>query len=153
MKQTSKYYISQTLYKRGKNPKKVKDLIEQYLQERVNGIPVGIDAKLIFILAKVNLKLKDEQEAEKLFLDCIKLDSNNLHARLELGKMYVFQGKEQEAEKLFVECIKLDSNNVHARLELGKMYVKQGKDEETENCIDDAKKVKSQLLKKAHWQV
>ena len=135
MKQTSKYYISQTLYKRGKNPKRVKDLIEQYLQERVNGIPVGIDAKLIFILAKVNLKLKDEQEAEKLFLECIKLDSRELHARLELGKMYVKQGKEQEAEKLFVECIKLDPNNVHARLELGKMYVKQGKEEEAEKLF------------------
>ena len=135
MKQTSKYYTSQTLYKRGEDPKKVKNSIEQYLQERVNGIPVGIDAKLIFILAKVNLKLKDEQEAEKLFLDCIKLDSNNLHARLELGKMYVFQGKEQEAEKLFVECIKLDSNNVHARLELGKMYVKQDKEQEAEKLF------------------
>ena len=178
MKQISKYYTSQTLYNRGKNPKKVKDLIEQYLQERVNGIPVGIDAKLIFILAKVNLKLKDEQEAEKLFLECIKLDPNNVHARFELGRLYLKQGKE-EAEKLFLECLKIDLRDIPARIELVIFYKLRGmiekskqmlmecieidpdneyaigqlrkiqKDEETEKSIDDAGGHKVSVMEKS----
>ena len=137
MKQDSKYYTAQTLYKEGQHPSKVKYAIEQYLKERVNGIPVGIDAKLIFILAKVNLRLKDEKEAEKLFKICIKLDKNNIRARLELGKLYVKQGKEAEAEKLFKKRMQLDPNNVHARLELGKLYAKQGKEAEAEKLFKE----------------
>ena len=86
MKQVSKYYTAQTLYKEGQHPSKVKYTIEQYLKERVNGIPVGIDQRLIFILAKVNLRLEDEQEAEKLFKICIKLDKNDIRSRLELAR-------------------------------------------------------------------
>ena len=137
MKQVSKYYTAQTLYKEGQHPSKVKYTIEQYLKERVNGIPVGIDQRLIFILAKVNLRLEDEQEAEKLFKICIKLDKNNVHARLELGKLYVTQGKEAEAEKLFKEIIELDSKDLYARLELGKLYVKQGKEAEAEKLFKE----------------
>ena len=137
MKQDSKYYTAQTLYKKGQHPSKVKYTIEQYLKERVNGVPVGIDAKLIFILAKVNLRLKDEKEAEKLFKICIKLDKNNIRARLELGKLYVKQGKEAEAEKLFKKRMQLDPNNVHARLELGKLYAKQGKEAEAEKLFQE----------------
>ena len=137
MKQESKYYTAQTLYKKGQHPSKVKYTIEQYLKERVNGVPVGIDAKLIFILAKVNLRLKDEKEAEKLFKICIKLDKNNIRARLELGKLYVKQGKEAEAEKLFKKRMQLDPNNVHARLELGKLYAKQGKEAEAEKLFKE----------------
>ena len=137
MKQESKYYTAQTLYKKGQHPSKVKYTIEQYLNERVNGIPVGIDAKLIFILAKVNLRLKDEKEAEKLFKICIKLDKNDIRSRLELGKLYVKQGKEAEAEKLFQEYMSLDPNNIHARLELGKLYAKQGKETEAEELFQE----------------
>ena len=137
MKQESKYYTAQTLYKKGQYPSEVKYTIEQYLKERVNGIPVGIDAKLIFILAKVNLRLKDEKEAEKLFKICIKLDKNDIRAMLELGKLYARQGKEAEAEKLFKEYMELDPNNVHARLELGKLYAKQGKETEAEKLFKE----------------
>ena len=137
MKQESKYYTAQTLYKKGQHPSKVKYTIEQYLNERVNGIPVGIDAKLIFILAKVNLRLKDEKEAEKLFKICIKLDKNDIRAMLELGKLYARQGKEAEAEKLFQEYMSLDPNNIHARLELGKLYAKQGKETEAEELFQE----------------
>ena len=137
MKQESKYYTAQTLYKKGQHPSKVKYTIEQYLKERVNGIPVGIDQRLIFILAKVNLRLEDEQEAEKLFKICIKLDKNDIRAMLELGKLYVKQGKEAEAEKLFQEYMSLDPNNIHARLELGKLYAKQGKETEAEELFQE----------------
>ena len=141
MKQVSKYYTAQTLYKEGQHPSKVKYTIEQYLKERVNGIPVGIDQRLIFILAKVNLRLEDEQEAEKLFKISIKLDKNDIRSRLELGKLYVKQGKEAEAEKLFKEIIELNSKDLHSRLELGKLYVTQGKEAEAEKLFQEYMKI------------
>ena len=146
MKQVSKYYTAQTLYKEGQHPSKVKYTIEQYLKERVNGIPVGIDQRLIFILAKVNLRLEDEQEAEKLFKICIKLDKNDIRAMLELGKLYARQGKEAEAEKLFQEYMELDPKNVHARLELGKLYAKQGKETEAEELFQEIMQIDSKNL-------
>ena len=65
------------------------------------------------------------------------LDPNNIHARLELGKLYSKQGKETEAEELFQEIMQLDPKNVHARLELGKLYAKQGKEAEAENLFKE----------------
>ena len=50
-------------------------------------------------------------EAEKLFNEYMELDKNNVHARLELGKLKVLQGKYNEAEKLFDEGIVLQLFN------------------------------------------
>ena len=67
----------------------------------------------------------------------MELDPKNVHARLEVGTLYVKQGKEAEAEKLFQECIELDPKNVHARLELGLLYKKQGRLEEALKMLNE----------------
>ena len=71
----------------------------------------------------------------------MKIAPNNVHARLELGKLYAGQGKTQEAEKLFQEYMKIAPNNVHARLELGKLYAGQGKTQEAEKIFQECMKI------------
>ena len=95
-------------------------------------------------------KTRKRKEAEKLFKEYMELDSKNVHARLELGKLCAKQGKEKEAEKLFKEYMELDSKNVHASLELGKLYAKQEKEKEAEKllkeCIElDSKNVHARM--------
>ena len=73
-------------------------------------------------------------EAEAEFKKCIEIDKDrNPHARLELGRLYVLQGKQMEAEAEFKKCIEIDKDrSPHARLELGRLYVLQGKQMEAE---------------------
>lgn len=81
----SRYFVAQDLYKAKENPQQIKEMIYAYLNEEKK---IGIDARLIFILARTELKLGNEEEAEKLFSICIKLDPKNIPARTELGRLY-----------------------------------------------------------------
>ena len=65
------------------------------------------------------------------------IDEKDVHARLELGKLYAHQGKEKEAEKLFKERMELEPKGVYARLELGKLYASQGKEKEAEKIFKE----------------
>lgn len=133
----SNYYEATKLYKSKEKASEVKEKINEYLSEKVDGKSVGIDVRLIFILAKTELRLKNKLEAEKLFKVCIKLDNKDVYARLELGKLYAGQGKEKEAEKLFKECLEIDENDLPSRLELGKLYSSQGREKEAEKLFKE----------------
>ena len=132
----SRYFVAQDFYKIARtkeNYANIKRTIYKYLAEG----NMGIDAREIFILAKVELILENKVEAERLFKTIIKLEPKNVQARLELGKLYVSQGKEAEAETLFKEYMAIAPKNVHARLELGKLYVSQGKEKEAEKLFKE----------------
>ena len=43
----------------------------------------------LFALAKLKIRFRKYNEAKNLLKECIKLDSKNGYARLELGKIYV----------------------------------------------------------------
>lgn len=124
----SNYYRAMDEYK-SKRYKGVIEKINLYLQEDKRN---GIDAKGLFVLAKSYNILKMKKESMKIFDIVLRLDPKNVHARLELGKLYASQGKEAEAEELFKEYMELDPKNVHATLELKKLYIKQGREEETD---------------------
>ena len=133
----SHYDNANMLYAKKTNPSVILAEMNEYLDTKINKIPVGIDAMGTFIIAKCRLRLKQYKEAECLFKTCLSIDSKNIQARLELGKLYANQGKEEEAEELFKECLSIDSKNVHARLELGKLYAGQGKEEEAEELFKE----------------
>ena len=122
----SRYFVAQDFYKIARtkeNYANVKRTIYKYLAEG----NMGIDAREIFILAKVELTLGNKVEAEKLFKTIIKLNPKDVRTKLELGKLYVSQGKEAEAETLFKECMNINPDDAYARIELGRLYGKQGK--------------------------
>ena len=120
---------------KNRNYKKVIDSIDQYLESDNSA---GIDAKALFIMAKSYCVLKMKDEGIKIYKMIINLNPKDVHARLELGKLYVGQGKEQEAEELFKEYMELAPKNIYARLELGKLYARQGKEQETETLYPNA---------------
>ena len=127
----NQYYSAGMKEYREKNWKKAIENLEKSLQYEERHY------RTCFTLGKCYLKVRKDQEAEKMFKECIELDKSNTYARLELGKLYSKQGKDQEAERLFKEYIKLDLKGLHPRLELGKMYVKQGKDQEAEKMFKE----------------
>ena len=131
----SHYDNAKMLYAKKTNPSVILAEMNEYLDTKINKIPIGIDAMGTFIIAKCRLRLKQYKEAECLFKTCLSIDSKNIQARLELGKLYANQGKEEEAEELFKDCLSIDSKNVHARLELGKLYAGQGKEEAAEQLF------------------
>ncbi len=133
----SHYDNANMLYAKKANPSVILAEMNEYLDTKINKTPVGIDAMGTFIIAKCRLRLKQYKEAEELFKTCLSIDSKNIQARLELGKLYASQDKEEEAEKLFKECLSIDPKNVHARLELGKLYAGQGKEEEAEELFKE----------------
>ena len=133
----SHYDNANMLYAKKANPSVILAEMNEYLDTKINKTPVGIDAMRTFIIAKCRLRLKQYKEAEELFKTCLSIDSKNIQARLELGKLYASQDKEEEAEKLFKECLSIDPKNVHARLELGKLYAGQGKEEEAEELFKE----------------
>ena len=140
MKYTKSHYnIAMDEYRQSNYRNVIKEL-NIYLRENKKN---GIDAKGLFVFAKAYDKLKMKEESIKIYKIILKLDPNNVHARLELGKLYASQGKDKEAEKLFQECMQLDSNNVHARLELGKLYASQGKDKEAEKLFQECMQLDS----------
>ncbi|MDD3662238.1 MAG: tetratricopeptide repeat protein [Candidatus Pacebacteria bacterium] len=67
-----------------------------------------------------------ELDAEKYFIEAIKIDPLNLPPRTELGKLLSKQnGREEEAEKYLLEVLRIDHLNIMARTELGKLLSKQ----------------------------
>ena len=126
------YNIAMDKYQQ-KKYQEVIDYLNNYLSVDKNN---GIDAKGLFVFAKAYDKLNKKEESIKIYKIILDLDPNNVHARLELGKLYAGQGKVQEAESLFKECMQKKSNDVYARLELGKLYAEQGKTELSKEMYD-----------------
>lgn len=133
----SHYDNANMLYAKKTDPSEILAEMNEYLQTKINKTPVGIDAMGTFIIAKCRLRLKQYKEAESLFKTCLSIDPKNIHARLELGKLYASQGREKEAEELFKECFSIDPKTVHARLELGRLYAGQDKEEEAEKLFKE----------------
>lgn len=132
-KQKSKYFTAQAAYKLKQYRKAISDINEYLRQDGKN----GIDARELFILAKSYSFVGNINDSIKIYKIIIELNPSNVHARIELGKIYVKQRKEAEAERLFTKVIELDAKNVHARLELGRLYVKQGKEAEAEQLFKE----------------
>lgn len=138
MEQSSEYDAAKKLYKEKAKPSSVKDKMNEYLNIRIDDIPVGIDEKGIYILAKNELRSRHYKEAENLLKICLKLNPQNINACLLLGKFYAIRpGKEKEAEDLFNRCLNVDSKNITARVELGKLYLKQNEEQKAEQLINE----------------
>ena len=144
MEQSSEYDVAKKLYKEKAKPSAVKDKINEYLRIRIDDIPVGIDEKGIYILAKNELRSRHYNEAENLLKICLKLNPQNINACLLLGKFYVIRpGKEKEAKDLFNRCLNVDSKNITARVELGKLYLKQNEEQKAEKILKECLDIES----------
>jgi tetratricopeptide (TPR) repeat protein len=67
----------------------------------------------------------------------IKLEPNNIPARLGLGQAYIAIEDFTKAEAVLKEVIDLDPNNIPAREELFKVYVKAGNEEAADGALKE----------------
>ena len=56
----------------------------------------------------------------------MKLEPNNVHARMELGMLYEKQGRVNCAKKLYTECLKIDPKDEYVKVVVGNFYINQG---------------------------
>ncbi|UDM62541.1 tetratricopeptide repeat protein [Pseudoalteromonas piscicida] len=68
-----------------------------------------------------------EHQALSLLETFLAVNTNSLHVRTELSKIYQRQNKLGDAEAILLDLLKLDSNNLQARTELAKIYQRQNK--------------------------
>ena len=76
-------------------------------------------------------------EAEKVFLEAIQLDSTDVQAFVNIGSLYFNDDKIDEAKKNYLKAILLDPQNARAHYNLGLLYSEQ-------DDLEDAKKEFSQ---------
>ncbi|MCK9457541.1 MAG: tetratricopeptide repeat protein, partial [Candidatus Riflebacteria bacterium] len=65
-------------------------------------------------------------KAVRLFNDVLKIDPQNVKARINLGNVYLSTQDLVEAEKIYRSAISLDTKDISPRLNLGVVYYKQG---------------------------
>ena len=63
-----------------------------------------------------------KEQAQKLYLEAIALDSSNVNARVNLGILYIETGNLTDSEKLLLSVYQSDSSNFEACNNLGTVY-------------------------------
>jgi len=65
------------------------------------------------------------EEAEKQYLEALRINPNHAEAHNNLGALYHYQGKLEEAEKQYLEAIRINPNDAKAHNNLGVLYYNQ----------------------------
>ncbi len=76
-----------------------------------------------------------EHQALSLLETFLAVNTNSLHVRTELSKIYQRQNKLGDAEAVLLESLKIDSKQLHPRTELAKIYQRQNKFEKAEQRL------------------
>ncbi len=106
-----------------KPPEGLKDIDFQFLLQfqkgrgKVKHIASTLNCYGVFLASEDR-----NAEAEKIFLQAVKLDSTDVLVLVNLGNLYFHQGKSEEAEKKYVKAISLDSENARAHYNLGLLF-------------------------------
>jgi len=80
-------------------------------------------------------RLGQEALAEEKYRTVAENHPTQLHARTELGRLYMKQKKYAEAEQVLKEANALDRRQLHSRTELGRVYLQQKKYAEAEQVL------------------
>ncbi len=106
-----------------KAPEGLKDIDFQFLihfqggEEKVKNRVSTLNCYGVFLASEDR-----NEEAEKVFMDAIKLDSTDVLAFVNLGNLYFNDDKIAEAKKYYLKAVFLDPENSRAHFNLGLLY-------------------------------
>ena len=146
----NQYYSAGMKEYREKNWKKAIENLEKSLQYEERHY------RTCFTLGKCYLKVRKDQEAEKMFKECIELDKSNTYARLELGRLYALQGKNEKSSKMYEYILKNIDERVYDEKNRAKHFMKHMLDDKNKkihgvlkiNPIDILNKIDLSKIKK-----
>ena len=104
-------------------------------------------------LAKIYQRQGKLEEAERVLMDLLDIEKDDLQARTELAKIYQRQGKLEEAERVLMDLLDIEKDDLQARTELAKIYQRQGKLEEAERVLMDLLDIEKDIYRRVRsWR-
>lgn len=88
------------------------------------------DVALIYCMAEIEWIDKNYSEAEKFYLRCLEIDSDNLNFKIGLADVFLEQGKAKEAKEIYSELVSINPYNGYLiyRLQIAnEKIIKEGK--------------------------
>ncbi|MFC1533798.1 tetratricopeptide repeat protein [Thermodesulfobacteriota bacterium] len=89
---------------------------------------------------RIYLELKNYQEAEKEYLEALKLDKMMEPALFDLASLYQMQNRDEESIKVYKELLSYFPANMVAQERLINLYNKLGKTENVQELIEEIKR-------------
>lgn len=111
------------------------------LLEALRDIPNDIEK--LYKLGEVYLSIKQINEAEKVFTQCIQLDNKHHHAFGKLGIVYLLKGKPKKAIKYLKKCLEIEPSYYEYWLSLGSAYLLMNKAKEAIEALEHSLAIKS----------
>jgi cytochrome c-type biogenesis protein CcmH/NrfG len=107
-------------------------MILSYTEEDVNEILEHLkqhpeDSEKWHRLGVAYLSMKNQDEAEKAFQQCLKLDKDNPFALGDLGALYITKGKAKKAIKSLEKSLKISPDKHEYWLALGVAYLQRNR--------------------------
>jgi Tfp pilus assembly protein PilF len=111
------------------------DLGEARLAEALSAFPRH--GPLRYAAMSLAAAAENAGELERLALENLRWNANDLTAAVMLGRSLALQGKRQEAEAQYHRVLLQDPRNIRARTSLARLWAEQGKAKQARNLLAD----------------
>lgn len=101
---------------------------------------------LFYLLGSTYLYQNKTEQAQKEFLNSLKVNPEFIESRIYLAKIYQKTGKTRDAEREYREVLRIDKNNDQAMVALAGIYNRAGNEEEMLKWLNKSRKTNSASL-------